>query len=64
MSVLESDISWQTLRRIAREWFGASAELAEVRHLVGGCINSTVAITLNDGGTLTRKVSTSPAGKN
>lgn len=40
----ESDISWQVLRRIVQEWAGSSAELSEVKPLVGGCINTTLAV--------------------
>ena len=42
MPVQETDISWQVLRRIVHDWVGAAAELAEVKPLVGGCINTTV----------------------
>jgi fructosamine-3-kinase len=44
----EMDISWQVLRRIAREWGGATAELAAVKSLDGGCISSTVELELSD----------------
>jgi fructosamine-3-kinase len=44
----EMDISWQVLRRIAKRWGGETAEPAEVKPLDGGCINTTVAITLED----------------
>jgi len=45
----EADISWQVLRRIVKEWAGESAELAEVRPLVGGCVNTTMGLTTKDG---------------
>ena len=44
MSHQENEISWQVLRRIVRQWAGDSAELAEVRPLVGGNMGSTLAI--------------------
>lgn len=43
------DISWQLLRQVARDWAGASAELAEVTPLHGGAVNTTLALTLKDG---------------
>ena len=46
MPLHESDISWQLLRRIVHDWLGASAELTEVKPLVGGCINTTLALFL------------------
>jgi fructosamine-3-kinase len=45
----ESDISWPVLRRIFKEWAGDSAELAEVRPLIGGCVNTTLGLTAKDG---------------
>jgi fructosamine-3-kinase len=54
---LDSDISWPVLRRIVREWAGQSAELAEVKPLDGGCISTTVALTLNDGARAVLKIS-------
>ncbi len=45
----EMDISWHVLRRIVKEWIGDSAELAEVRPLVGGCVNTTLGLTTKDG---------------
>jgi fructosamine-3-kinase len=42
------DISWQVLRQIVRDWAGASAELAEVTPLHGGCVSTTLALTTND----------------
>lgn len=49
MPASESDISWQLLRRIIRDWLGNSAELQEVAPLVGGCINLTLKLTIKDG---------------
>ncbi len=57
MPLHDTDISWQTLRRIVRDWAGESAELAEVKPLDGGCINTTLAITLADGQRVVLKVS-------
>jgi fructosamine-3-kinase len=51
------DISWQLLRRIAQDWAGESAELAEVKHLEGGVINTTVCLTLADGQRAVLKIS-------
>jgi fructosamine-3-kinase len=53
----ELDISWQTLRRIAQDWGGQSAELSEVKPLDGGAINTTIALTLADGRKAVCKVS-------
>jgi fructosamine-3-kinase len=53
----DADISWQTLRRIVRDWAGESAELAEVKPLDGGSISTTLAITLTDGQKCALKVS-------
>lgn len=56
MSYQETDISWQVLRRIVRLWAGDAAELAEVKTLVGGCINTTLALTMKDGGRAVLKI--------
>ncbi|HTW94302.1 MAG TPA: fructosamine kinase family protein [Tepidisphaeraceae bacterium] len=62
----ESDISWQVLRRIVEEWQGGEenrddaagpAELAEVKPLYGGCINTTLALTLSNGRQAVLKIS-------
>jgi fructosamine-3-kinase len=45
----ETDISWDVLRRIVHDWIGNSAELVEVKPLVGGCINTTLRLTTADG---------------
>jgi fructosamine-3-kinase len=37
------------LRRIAKEWAGDAAELAEVRPLDGGSVNTTMGLTTQDG---------------
>lgn len=57
MSSSESDVSWQTLRRIVRGWAGGSAELAEVRHLHGGSVGETLGLVLQDGARAVLKVS-------
>jgi fructosamine-3-kinase len=57
MSFHDSDISWQTLRQIVRQWAGAEAELTEVKPLDGGCINNTLALTLKDGQRCVIKIS-------
>jgi fructosamine-3-kinase len=49
MSVHGDDMSWQTLRRIVHDWIGAAVELAEVKPLRGGSVNTTVALTTADG---------------
>jgi fructosamine-3-kinase len=46
---MDSDISWQLLRGIVRDWAGTSAELAEVTPLRGGAIHTTLAITTKAG---------------
>lgn len=43
------DISWRTLRCIVHDWIGTAAELAEVKPLHGGSINTTVALTTTGG---------------
>ncbi len=45
----ESDISWDILRGIVRDWVGNAAELVEVKPLTGGCINTTLCLTTADG---------------
>src|SRR5687767_569503 len=57
MAVHDSDISWQTLRRIVREWAGESAELTEVKPLEGGAINTTLALTCAAGQRCVIKIS-------
>src|SRR5262245_59051046 len=53
----ESDISWHLLRRIVQDWAGASAELAEVKPLEGGVINTMLCRTLADGQRAVLKIS-------
>jgi len=53
----DSDISWQMLRRIVHDWVGTSAELSEVRRLEGGVINTTIAITTQNGDRAVVKIS-------
>jgi len=53
----ENDISWQVLRRIVQDWAGTAAELAEVKPLVGGCINVTLALRTRDGARAVLKIS-------
>ena len=48
MALHESDISWQLLRRIVKEWAGDSAELTDVKPLHGGCISDTLALHTRD----------------
>jgi len=57
MSLQDSDISWQMLRRIVHDWVGTSAELAEVKRLDGGCVNTTVALTTQQGDRAVLKIS-------
>lgn len=57
MSFHESDISWQVLRRIVQDWAGTSAELAEVKPLEGGCISTTLCLTLRDNQRIVLKIS-------
>ncbi len=52
----EIDISWTVLRRIVKEWAGDSAELTEVRPLVGGCVNTTLSLKTKDGQTAVLKI--------
>lgn len=53
----EIDISWQVLRRIVQDWMGSAAELAEVKPLAGGCINTTLALHTRDGQKAVLKIS-------
>ena len=53
----DSDISWQMLRRIVHDWVGTSAELAEVKRLDGGCVNTTLALTTQAGDRAVLKIS-------
>ncbi|HVT87633.1 MAG TPA: fructosamine kinase family protein [Tepidisphaeraceae bacterium] len=57
MSFQESDISWQVLAGIIRDWAGSSAELGEVRRLEGGVINTTLGLTLKSGERAVLKIS-------
>ena len=57
MALQDSDISWQMLRRIVHDWVGASAELAEVKPLDGGCVNTTIALTTKGGDRAVLKIS-------
>src|SRR5258705_12898344 len=57
MALLESDISWQLLRRIVHDWAGTSAELAEVKPLTGGSISTTLALITTDGQRCVLKIS-------
>ncbi len=57
MPLQDSDISWKMLRRIVHTTFGTSAELEEVRHLEGGCVNTTLAITTTTGERAVLKIS-------
>ncbi len=53
----EMDISWAVLRGIIRQWAGASAELAQVKTLDGGCISTAVLLELTDGAKAVCKIS-------
>ena len=57
MSGQETDISWQVLRRIVHDWLGTSAELAQVRRLDGGCINTTLELRIQGGHRAVIKIS-------
>ena len=49
MAMQDTDISWQVLRQIVRDWAGADAELDEVKRLDGGCVATTVALHTKQG---------------
>jgi fructosamine-3-kinase len=49
MSTTESDISWHLLRQIVQDWAGNSVDLVAVSPLDGGCVNTTLHLTLTDG---------------
>lgn len=53
---MDSDISWQLLRGIVRDWAGASAELAEVSPLRGGAIHTVLLLTTSDGAKAVLKI--------
>lgn len=57
MPLQEIDISWQLLRRIVRDWAGEAAELTEIKPLVGGQINTTIALHLADNTRAVLKIS-------
>ena len=57
MAHQEGDISWQVLRRIVQDWAGTSAELAEVSHLDGGSISTTLLLTTRDNAKAVLKLS-------
>jgi fructosamine-3-kinase len=57
MSVHGDEISWQMLRRIVHDWVGTAAELAEVKPLSGGSINTTVALTTTSNDRAVLKIS-------
>jgi fructosamine-3-kinase len=57
MPLQESDISWSVLRRIVHEWAGPAADLAEVKPLVGGSVNNTMSLSLNNGVMVVLKIS-------
>jgi protein-ribulosamine 3-kinase len=53
----DMDISWQVLRGIVEQWTDGAAELAEVKPLAGGCINTTLLLTTNGGDRSVLKIS-------
>ena len=57
MSVGASDISWQTIGEIVRDWAGADAKLVECKSLVGGYIHTTLLLKLADGACAVLKIS-------
>ena len=57
MAHQENEISWQVLRRIVHEWAGLTAELAEVKPLVGGAVNVTLLLQTKDGARAVMKIS-------
>lgn len=54
---LHDDISWQELRRIVHQWAGASAELAEMKPLLGGSVNNTLMLSTEAGDRAVLKIS-------
>jgi fructosamine-3-kinase len=57
MSVGASDISWQVLGEIVRDWAGNAAKLIECKPLVGGYIHTTLLLLLADGSRAVLKIS-------
>jgi fructosamine-3-kinase len=45
----QGDVSWSVLSRIAGSWAGDAEELAAVRPLLGGCINTVLELLMKDG---------------
>ena len=56
MPLHDSDISWSVLRQIMSDWAGDAAQIAEVRPLEGGCINTTLCITTENNGRAVLKI--------
>lgn len=57
MGLQDADISWQSLRRIVHDWAGQAAELAEVKPLAGGSVNTTLLLQTKGGDKAVLKVS-------
>ena len=57
MGLQGEDISWQSLRRIVHDWAGQAAELAEVKPLAGGSVNTTLLLQTKQGDKAVLKVS-------
>jgi fructosamine-3-kinase len=57
MPVGASDISWQTLGDIVRDWAGSTATLTECKPLAGGYIHTTLLLKLTDGSQAVLKIS-------
>lgn len=50
------DVSWPDLRQIIRTWAGSAADIAELRHLHGGSISTTLGLLLTDGSKAVMKI--------
>lgn len=50
------DVSWDTLRRIVRQWAGSKLDIEEIRHLHGGAVSNTLGLKLNNGEQVVLKI--------
>lgn len=57
MSHDAGEVSWQTLRRIVRDWSGDNAQIEQVQSLDGGSINTTLLLTTTTGESAVCKLS-------
>lgn len=51
------DVSWETLRKIVRQWAGPRVDIEEIRHLHGGAVSNTLGLKLDNGQRAVLKIS-------